>query len=670
MLSSLSGCLLSAQQAIERPIIRAAYGDFSPYSFTDEEGHARGYSIDLTRQIVRQAGYKVEFVAAENPKKFMAMLARGEVDVTPLMALTAKRRAAGLASTPLGQFELAVYVRHDREIVAIEELAGRRIGAVVGAISQGAAELIPSVEVVEYQNIEAILLPILSGEVDAIATVVEPFEAMLRENYIKDKMRRLGPTLTTIPYGLIVRSDLPEVHRAIEDVIGTMVIPDALITLRGQWFGQDPSIVEHPWFSSVVQIVGGIGLATVALGFYAVRLRRRSVRLLVENGGNGLLIDALDQMRAGVVIFDSNMRAVHWNRGVESRFPDIVPLLGTGATIEQAIMYAYANKLLFSNSNSCEMATFAGQMAVQLRKGATIQRIVKTSENDHFDLSMFRLGTGHYAAIWVDVTQQHQQQERISTQSCELARKNQQLLAFSAMAAHDLKAPLVQQAALMEFIWEDIVDAKIALPLETQRHFATLTDLSRRMNILVSDLLDYAKADKEQIAPVCFAPDARLDAVVKLSGLNPEIKIDVMRNMPTVRVEPNAFDMVMRNLISNAIKHHDKPIGHIKLRAYQLGEEVFLEIEDDGPGIADKSKDRVFDPFCRLTKVEGTGLGLSFVKKTVASWGGSISLRSASVRGCIFQIVLPAAPDNVIALSTGPLPQAVAGNKREIIKTS
>lgn len=670
MLSSLSGCILSAQQTAERPVLRAAYGDFSPYSFTGEDGSAQGYNIDFTRQIALQAGYGVEFVVADNPKQFMAMLANGEVDLTPLMALTERRRAAGLVTTPLGQFELSIYVRRDREIVAIEELAGQKIGVVVGAISQAAAELIPSAEVVEYQTTDAILLPLLNGEVDAVATVVEPFEAKLRENFIKDKVRRLNPTLTTIPYGLIVRSDLPQVHAALESVIGAMVIPDALFALRARWFGQDPSIVEHPWFSSVAQIIGGIGIATVALGIYAVRLRRHSVRLLTENGENGLLIDALDQMRAGVVIFDRNMRAVHWNQGFEKRFPDIVPLLGMCATIEQTSLYAYEKKLLFSDLDPQEMAKVASQMVVQLREGATIQRIVKTPLNDRFDLSMFQLGTGHYAAIWVDITQLHQQQERKATQSSELARKNQQLLAFSAMAAHDLKAPLLQQAALMDFILEDIADAQIVLPLEAQGHFATLTDLSRRMNILVRDLLDYAKADKAQTAPVCFAPDTRLDAVVKLSGLNPKIKIDVMRDMPAVRVEPSAFDLVMRNLISNAIKHHDQPDGQITLRAHQIDNEVFLEVEDDGPGIADKSQDRVFDPFCRLTKVEGTGLGLSFVKKTVVSWGGAISLRAASVRGCIFQVVLPAASDNPIVLRTVPLLQTVPFNKHEFIKSS
>jgi signal transduction histidine kinase len=80
------------------------------------------------------------------------------------------------------------------------------------------------------------------------------------------------------------------------------------------------------------------------------------------------------------------------------------------------------------------------------------------------------------------------------------------------------------------------------------------------------------------------------------------------------------------------------------LRAHRKGDEIVIEVEDDGPGIALKHHARIFEPFARLTKVEGTGLGLAFVQKTVAAWGGQVNLRAAAGHGCIFSISLPAAP--------------------------
>ena len=153
-------------------------------------------------------------------------------------------------------------------------------------------------------------------------------------------------------------------------------------------------------------------------------------------------------------------------------------------------------------------------------------------------------------------------------------------------------------------------------------------------------------------------PNARLDGVLKLAGLDPRMEIVVMPDMPAVQVEPTSFDMVMRNLVANAAKHHDRPSGRITLRAYQHQDEVCIEVEDDGPGIEQAQHARVFEPFARLTKVEGSGLGLAFVKKTVTAWGGRISLRAAPNRGVIVTVTLPAlrdsAPkDNVIALPNG-----------------
>ncbi|MCX7567262.1 transporter substrate-binding domain-containing protein [Sulfitobacter sp. F26169L] len=637
------GCVLSAEPVAERPILTAVYGDFAPYQFTAEDGSVQGYNADVTRMLAERAGYDVAFTAAENPRQFLDMLARGEVDLTPFMALTPARRRAGLATLPLGEYVLAVYVRQDTKIREIGSLSGRKIGVVAGAITQTAAKLISENHIVEFRNSDDLLLPLLNGELDAVVSVAETFDARLRAHFMEDKIRRLKPPLAIIPYGLLVRRELPDVHAALNDAIEVPATPDILETLRAQWFGRDRSIVHHPWFGNVALIVGGIAMTTVALGVYAIRLRRRSAVLLVENGQNQLLIDALDNIRAAIIIFDSDMKAVNWNAGFKVRFPLLVPELRRAATMQEAWMYAHKNEMFATEMTQSEMGRFAATTAARLRAGKLVQRNVLTSEGNTFDLTLFRLGSGHFAAIWVDVTEVHLQNERIATQGEELSRKNQQLLAFSAMAAHDLKAPLVQQVALLNFILEDVADAQIKLPAEVQSNIAILENLSNRMRSLVGDLLEYAKADFDAAPSVCFAPDARFENILTLSAVSPAITVTIKPDICPVRVNPNAFDMVMRNLITNAAKHNDRIAGHIILRGHKRGEHVTIEVEDDGPGIAAEKSAQVFEPFCRLTKVEGTGLGLAFVKKTVAGWGGTINVRAGAKRGCIVSVTMPAA---------------------------
>jgi signal transduction histidine kinase len=651
LIASFAGCVLPAQPSAELPVLRAVYGDFYPYTFKGEDGAAQGYSIDVTRLLAKTAGYDVEFVAAENPQQFLQMLERGEVDLTPFLALTAERRAAGLATSELGQYVLSIYLREDHPVKMMEMLKGRRIGVVVGSISHAAAELLADVEIVEYQTSDDLLLPLLSGELDAVAAVAETFEARLRSNFLSDNVRALPRPLMIIPYGIIIQRDQPEVHAAFERAIDQPASPAALATLRDTWFGQDRSIIEHPWFHNVAMIVGGTALTTFALGFYAVRLRRRSARLLLENGANQLLIDAFDKMRAAIVIFDSEMRAKHWNSGFEARFADILPELRDAAALVDVCRHFSDRVAEQDGSSPGRGGDFAPPAAARLRDGHTDQRIVQTGDGSSFDLSMFPLGTSYFAAIWVDVTELQRQQEHIACQGQELARKNQQLMAFSAMAAHDLKAPLMQQRALVEFIAEDIADAQMKLPAGVVGHFAMLSDLSGHMSLLVSDLLDFAKADVEQNNAQVFSPNGRLENILKLAAPSPDIVFDIMPDMPRIRVEPTCFDMVMRNLVTNAIKHHDRQNGKITVRAYENDLQVVIEIEDDGPGIPSNYQARIFEPFARLTKVEGTGLGLAFVRKTVSAWGGTVHVRAAPERGCIFSVTVPVAKDNVVAMT-------------------
>lgn len=594
----------------------------------------------------------MRFIPAANPKQFLEMLERGEIDLTPFLALTPERRAAGLATSPLGAYMLSVYVRQDSQLDEIEDLTAKRIGVVIGAVAARAAQMLPQVSLKQYQSSDALLMSLLRGEIDAVVAVSETFEERLRKSFIEDKVRRLEPPLAITPYGLIVRRDLPRVHSTLEAAITRTVTDETMKELHTKWFGLDRSIIEHPWFGNVAMIVGGIALSTFSLGVYTVRLRRRSLLLRAENSANQLLIDAFDQMRAAITIFDVDMQAIHWNSGFVTCFPELVPRLENGATLAQVCIDFYRSEEFLDDEISVEAFRLAQAMAQNLRAGGTEQRVVHTQKGPSFDLSLFPLGARYYAAIWVDVTELHQQKEQLSAQSAELVRKNQQLLAFSAMAAHDLIAPLVQQKMLVQFITEDLLEAKLSLPADAKEHFEILGDLSGRMSLLVSDLLDYAKADSGHSKAERFVPNERLTGIVKMAAPAPEMKIVVMPGIPAVEGEPTCFDLVMRNLITNAAKHHDNPLGTITIRGYRKADNVVIEVEDDGPGIDPADRKRVFEPFARLTKTEGTGLGLAFVERTVSGWGGTIDVRSAPVRGSIFSVTLTAAPDGAVSMET------------------
>ena len=116
--------------------------------------------------------------------------------------------------------------------------------------------------------------------------------------------------------------------------------------------------------------------------------------------------------------------------------------------------------------------------------------------------------------------------------------------------------------------------------------------------------------------------------------------------LPSIRSERPPLEIVLRNLIENAIKHHHQPgAGVIQVTGRRRGELVEFCVADNGPGIAPQFHERIFEVFQTLRprdEVEGSGMGLAIVKKTVESAGGAIWVQSAAGEGTAFFFTWPA----------------------------
>jgi two-component system phosphate regulon sensor histidine kinase PhoR len=114
-----------------------------------------------------------------------------------------------------------------------------------------------------------------------------------------------------------------------------------------------------------------------------------------------------------------------------------------------------------------------------------------------------------------------------------------------------------------------------------------------------------------------------------------------------VRADPKALDQILVNLLDNGVKYTGSD-GHVWVEAREIGDNVRIEVRDDGPGIAAKHRERVFERFYRADpsrsrEAGGTGLGLSIVKHLVESMGGEVGVEPNAPRGSIFWLRLPRA---------------------------
>lgn len=232
-------------------------------------------------------------------------------------------------------------------------------------------------------------------------------------------------------------------------------------------------------------------------------------------------------------------------------------------------------------------------------------------------------------------------EERVVERTAELERSNRELDHFAYVASHDLKAPLRAIDNLSKWIESD---AAALLPPDSQEHLAKLRGRVHRMERLLDDLLAYSRAGRVQHAPESVVTGDLVRSVFDLLAPPSEFRLEISEPLPTLMTQRVPLETVLRNLMGNAIKHHQRQDGCIRVTAKDMLNWVEFSVGDDGPGIAAAFHERIFELFQTLQPrdhVEGSGMGLAIVKKTVESMGGSIGVDSAAGKGAVFRFTWP-----------------------------
>jgi two-component system phosphate regulon sensor histidine kinase PhoR len=224
---------------------------------------------------------------------------------------------------------------------------------------------------------------------------------------------------------------------------------------------------------------------------------------------------------------------------------------------------------------------------------------------------------------------------------------------FVANVSHELRTPVAVIRANAETLLAGAKDdAKIAPKLIDGLHRN-----AERLARILADLLDLSRLDAGQyrldITPVGVraVTDHSLSAVeTQAKARNVTLDIAVEPSLQ-VQADPKALDQILVNLIENGVKYTH---GHVWVEARDVGDAIRIEVRDDGPGISDKHRERVFERFYRADssrsrEAGGTGLGLSIVKHLVESMDGTVGVEPNTPRGSVFWLRLPKATTTVVA---------------------
>ncbi len=230
-------------------------------------------------------------------------------------------------------------------------------------------------------------------------------------------------------------------------------------------------------------------------------------------------------------------------------------------------------------------------------------------------------------------------------------------LHFLRQLSHELKTPLTAIREGAELLQEDIGQN---LGAEQQEIVQIVRDNSLRLQRLIEDLLRFSLA--EGPVGVGMVQNISLTQVVEdlLLSYKPSLRSNALHlktDLAELQVRGHADRLrtICDNLLSNAVKFSPQN-ATIRVHLHVQDEDVVLDVQDEGPGVAPEERDKIFDILYRgeasdSGKIEGSGLGLAIAREYVLSYGGSLELLDKETPGAWFRLRLPCAEQDTSAVN-------------------
>ena len=363
-----------------------------------------------------------------------------------------------------------------------------------------------------------------------------------------------------------------------------------------------------------VESADEIGALTVTFNEMARVLQ--STLAAVENERDKL--DTLFlHMTDGVVAFDMSGAVIHCNPAAEEMLRRHVELGGAYADL-------FGGVLPFSEVLSLQRPNYRGG---ELSVGDRSVELLLAPFSDR--------ELGGVLAVLHDVTERRRNEER---------RKE-----FVANVSHELRTPLTNVRSYAE----TLRDAEGALPQDTANSFLdVIMSETDRMTHIVQDLLTLSRLDagSAEISFTRFPIEEAIETVVRANLLNAQSRGHALSwlprgKLPWIEGDRSRLEQVMTNIIGNAIKYTPDG-GEIRVTAEQVGDQIQVDVWDNGIGIPEASRARIFERFYRVDKARsrqagGTGLGLSIAWEIVQRHHGTLTLPPHEGPGTTIRMTLP-----------------------------
>jgi K+-sensing histidine kinase KdpD len=319
---------------------------------------------------------------------------------------------------------------------------------------------------------------------------------------------------------------------------------------------------------------------------------------------------------------------------VGGAFAAIVTAVAAAFTLNVAFIKPYGGLDIASVDDGTELIAF---VIVALLVGQLVTRLVHRRTEVHEVSQQVR-------ALDERVAQLHDERSHLArraTRAEELETLDRQRSALLRSVSHDLRTPL----ASIRAVATDLRDGVEYDDVTRTELLTTVCDEVDRLDRFVANLLSLSRIEAGAFAPERQAVDVGELVGERIRSLGPllrdvAVRTDLAADLPLVDADYGQLEQVMTNLLANAARYAPRG-SDVWIAAARDGDDVRIEVSDQGRGIAPEDAEQVFEPFVRGSGSRGSGVGLAICRSIVEAHGGTIGVRRTFGGGATFSFTIP-----------------------------
>ncbi|MGN5379936.1 ATP-binding protein [Streptomyces lasalocidi] len=421
------------------------------------------------------------------------------------------------------------------------------------------------------------------------------------------------------------------------------------------------ALPAHPSQDQLQRTAGQMATSSQSFSVLLVGQDASGRTVYGNSGGiNGFsLEDVPTPLRAAVnkqqKVSDANKEPYHlyWQRVVQHGTPFLVAgtrVIGGGPTGYMAKSLEPEAKDLNSLAWSLGIATGLALIGAALLAQAAATTVLKPVHR--LGVAARRLGEGRLdTRLRVSGTDEladlsrtfNNAAEALEQRVAEMAARDESSRRFVADMSHELRTPLTAITAVTEVLEEELEFESGSIDPMIEPAVRLVVSETRRLNDLVENLMEVTRFDAGTARLVLDDVDVadQITACIDARAWLDAVELDAERGIHAL-LDPRRLDVILANLIGNALKHGGSPV-RVSVRA--ADDEVVIAVRDHGPGIPEDVLPHVFDRFYKASasrpRSEGSGLGLSIAMENAHIHGGGITAANSPDGGAVFTLRLP-----------------------------